>query len=130
VKEAEANAEADKKRRELVEVKNQGESLIHATEKSVKEYGDKVSQGDRDGIETATAALRTALEGEDVETIKARTTDLMQASMKLGEAMYAANQAAGPDAAAAGAGGAEAKKDDVIDADFQEVDEKDQKKRA
>ncbi|AWN35306.1 molecular chaperone DnaK [Methylobacterium radiodurans] len=129
VKDAEANAEADKRRRELVEVKNQGESLIHATEKSVKEYGDKVSQGDRDGIETATTALKTALEGEDVETIKARTTDLMQASMKLGEAMYAANQAAGPDAAA-GAQGAEAKKDDVIDADFQEVDEKDQKKRA
>ena len=70
-----------------------------------------------------------ALEGDDVETIKARTTDLMQASMKLGEAMYAASQAAGPDAAA-GAEGAEAKKDDVIDADFQEVDEKDQKKRA
>ncbi|MGV7031626.1 molecular chaperone DnaK [Methylobacterium symbioticum] len=130
VKDAEANAEADKKRRELVEVRNQGESLVHSTEKSVKEYGDKVSQADRDGIETAITALRTALEGEDVETIKARTTDLMQASMKLGEAMYAASQAAGPDAAAAGAQGAEAKKDDVIDADFQEVDEKDQKKRA
>ena len=129
VKDAEANAEADKKRRELVEVKNQGESLVHSTEKSVKEYGDKVSQADRDGIETAITALKTALEGEDVETIKARTTDLMQASMKLGEAMYAASQAAGPDAAAAGAQG-EAKKDDVIDADFQEVDEKDQKKRA
>jgi molecular chaperone DnaK len=130
VKDAEANAEADKKRRELVEVRNQGESLVHSTEKSVKEYGDKVSQADRDGIETAITALRTALEGEDVETIKARTTDLLQASMKLGEAMYAASQAAGPDAAAAGAQGAEAKKDDVIDADFQEVDEKDQKKRA
>ncbi|KAB1079560.1 molecular chaperone DnaK [Methylobacterium soli] len=128
VKDAEANAEADKKRRELVEVKNQGESLVHATEKSVKEYGDKVSADDKAGIETAMTALRTALEGEDVETIKARTTDLMQASMKLGEAMYAASQggdAAGPEAAA----GAE-KKDDVIDADFQEVDEKDQKKRA
>jgi molecular chaperone DnaK len=128
VKDAEANAEADKKRRELVEVKNQGESLVHATEKSVKEYGDKVSADDKAGIETAMVALRTALEGEDVETIKARTTDLMQASMKLGEAMYAASQggdAAGPEAAA----GAE-KKDDVIDADFQEVDEKDQKKRA
>ncbi|MDP4022728.1 molecular chaperone DnaK [Methylobacterium sp. NEAU 140] len=128
VKDAEANAEADKKRRELVEVKNQGESLVHSTEKSVKEYGDKVSQADKDGIETAITALKTALEGEDVETIKARTTDLMQASMKLGEAMYAASQAAGPDAAAAGQG--EAKKDDVIDADFQEVDDKDQKKRA
>ena len=128
VKDAEANAEADKKRRELVEVKNQGESLVHATEKSVKEYGDKVSEADKGGIETAMTALKTALEGEDVETIKARTTDLMQASMKLGEAMYAASQTpeGGPDAAP----GAEAKKDDVIDADFSEVDEKDQKKRA
>ena len=128
VKDAEANAEADKKRRELVEVKNQGESLVHATEKSVKEYGDKVSEADKGGIETAMTALKTALEGEDVETIKARTTDLMQASMKLGEAMYAASQTpeGGPDAAA----GAEAKKDDVIDADFSEVEEKDQKKRA
>ncbi|MBN4092787.1 MULTISPECIES: molecular chaperone DnaK [Methylobacterium] len=128
VKDAEANAEADKKRRELVEVKNQGESLIHATEKSVTEYGDKVPAADKGAIETAMTALKTALEGDDVETIKARTTELMQASMKLGEAMYAANQAAGPDAGAEAA--ASEKKDDVIDADFQEVDEKDQKKRA
>ncbi|MGN8094541.1 molecular chaperone DnaK [Methylobacterium sp. 22177] len=128
VKDAEANAEADKKRRELVEVKNQGESLIHATEKSVTEYGDKVPAADKGTIETAMTALKTALEGDDVEAIKARTTDLMQASMKLGEAMYAANQAAGPDAGAEAA--ASEKKDDVIDADFQEVDEKDQKKRA
>ncbi|KST59912.1 molecular chaperone DnaK [Methylobacterium sp. GXS13] len=128
VKDAEANAEADKKRRELVEVKNQGESLIHATEKSVTEYGDKVPAADKGAIETAMTALKTALEGEDVETIKARTTDLMQASMKLGEAMYSANQGAGPEAGAEA--GASEKKDDVIDADFQEVDEKDQKKRA
>ena len=127
VKDAEANAEADKKRRELVEVKNQGESLVHATEKSVKEYGDKVSADDKGAIETAITALRTALDGDDVEVIKARTTDVMQASMKLGEAMYAANQAGETDAAA---GAGEAKKDDVIDADFQEVDDKDQKKRA
>ncbi|MCJ2088693.1 molecular chaperone DnaK [Methylobacterium sp. E-005] len=128
VKDAEANAEADKKRRELVEVKNQGESLIHATEKSVTEYGDKVPAADKGAIETAMTALKTALEGEDVEAIKARTTDLMQASMKLGEAMYAANQAAGPEAGAEAQAGE--KKDDVIDADFQEVDDKDQKKRA
>jgi len=129
VKDAEANAEADKKRRELVEVKNQGESLVHATEKSVAEYGDKVPAADKGAIETAMTALKTALEGEDVETIKARTTDLMQASMKLGEAMYSANQqGAGPEAGAEA--GASEKKDDVIDADFQEVDEKDQKKRA
>ncbi|AYO84872.1 MULTISPECIES: molecular chaperone DnaK [Methylobacterium] len=128
VKDAEANAEADKKRRELVEVKNQGESLIHATEKSVTEFGDKVPAADKGAIETAMTALKTALEGDDVETIKARTTDLMQASMKLGEAMYSANQGAGAEAGAEA--GASEKKDDVIDADFQEVDEKDQKKRA
>ena len=121
VKDAEANAEADKKRREVVEVKNQGESLVHSTEKSMVEYGDKVPAADKTAIETAMTALKTALEGEDVEGIKARTTELMQASMKLGEAMYAASQAAGPDAAAAEHA---EKKDDVIDADFQEVDEK------
>ncbi|MCF4126728.1 molecular chaperone DnaK [Methylobacterium sp. SyP6R] len=129
VQEAEANAADDKKRRELVEVKNQGESLIHATEKSVTEHGDKVPASDKAAITTAIDALRQSLAGEDVEQIKARTTDLMQASMKLGEAMYAASQA-GPDAAAGAAPGAEPKKDDVIDADFQEVDDKDQKKRA
>ncbi len=89
VKDAEAHAAEDKKRRELVEARNQGESLIHATEKSLKEYGDKVSEADKQGIETAIDALRQSLSGEDAETIKARTTDLMQASMKLGEAMYA-----------------------------------------
>ncbi|WP_019902939.1 molecular chaperone DnaK [Methylobacterium sp. 77] len=128
VKDAEANAEADKKRREVVEVKNQGESLVHATEKSVKEYGDKVSADDKAAIETAMTALRTALEGDDAEVIKSRTTDLMQASMKLGEAMYAASQT--PEGGADGTDGHEPKKDDVIDADFQEVDDKDQKKRA
>jgi len=129
VKDAEAHAEEDKKRREVVEAKNQGESLIHATEKSLSEYGDKVSESDRQGITTAIDALRQALAGEDSEVIKARTTDLMQASMKLGEAMYAAQAAAGE-----GGGeqpeGEEPKKDDVIDADFQEVDEGDKKKRA
>jgi molecular chaperone DnaK len=129
VKDAEAHAEEDKKRREVVEAKNQGESLIHATEKSLTEYGDKVSEADKQGITTAIDALRQALAGEDAEVIKARTTDLMQASMKLGEAMYAAQ-------AAAGEGGEQqpegetAQKDDVIDADFQEVDEGDKKKRA
>ena len=128
VKDAEANAEADKKRRELVEVKNQGESLIHATEKSVAEYGDKVSAADKGAIESAITALRSALEGEDAEGIKAKTNDLMQASMKLGEAMYAASQNEG--APGEGASASAEKKDDVIDADFQEVDDKDQKKRA
>jgi molecular chaperone DnaK len=131
VKDAEAHAAEDKKRRELVEAKNQGEALIHATEKSVKEYGDKVPAADKQAIESAIDALRQALGGEDVETIKARTTDLMQASMKLGEAMYQAAQAgAGGDQGEGGAGGEQPKKDDVIDADFQEVDDQDKKKRA
>ncbi|KQO93082.1 MAG: molecular chaperone DnaK [Methylobacteriaceae bacterium] len=129
VKDAEANAEADKKRRELVEVKNQGESLIHATEKSVSEYGDKVSAADKGAIESAITALRSALEGEDAEGIKAKTNDLMQASMKLGEAMYAASQTEGAPGAD-GAAPTDEKKDDVIDADFQEVDENERKKRA
>ena len=132
VKDAEAHASEDKIRRELVEAKNQAESLIHSTEKSVAEHGDKVSAGDKTAIESAIEALKTALAGEDPETIKARTTDLMQASMKLGEAMYAAGQ---------GEGGAEHGddhhdhhddahgKDDVIDADFREVGDDDKKKR-
>jgi molecular chaperone DnaK len=127
VKEAEAHATEDKKRRELVEARNQAESLVHATEKSVKEYGDKVSESDRSAIETAMEALRQAIGGEDVEVIRARTNDLMQASMKLGEAMYQASQAA---EGQAGDAAQQAPKDDVIDADFQEVDDGDKKKRA
>jgi molecular chaperone DnaK len=133
VKDAESHAAEDKKRRELVEARNQGEALIHATEKSVKEYGDKVSAGDKQAIETAIDALRQALGGEDTEVIKARTTDLMQASMKLGEAMYQASQAAnqGGEPGQGGPGGTGGpKKDDVVDAEFQEVDDQDKKKRA
>ncbi len=128
VKDAELHAAEDKKRRELVDAKNQGEAMIHSAEKSLAEYGDKVSGADKTAIETAIVSLKTALEGEDVEAIKARTNDLVQASMKLGEAMYKAQSAAGgPDGGAdAGGGGAaggshEAKNDDVIDADFKEV---------
>src|ERR1700723_2972823 len=122
VKDAEAHAAEDKKRRELVDAKNSGESLAHDAEKALNEYGEKVAQSDRSAIESAVATLRTALQGEDVEAIKARTNDLMQAQMKLGEAMYKAQQASG----APGDGGAEAgaqAKDDVIDAEFREVDD-------
>jgi molecular chaperone DnaK len=129
VKDAESHAAEDKKRRELVEARNQGEALIHATEKSVKEHGDKVGEAEKTAIETATEALRTALAAEDVEAIQGRTNDLMQASMKLGEAMYAASQAEAAGGAANEPGSAGPKKDDVVDADFQEVDE-DKKKRA
>ena len=100
VKDAEAHAAEDKKRREAVDAKNHGESLAHDAEKALKEYGDKVAQSDRSAVEAAVAALRASLQGEDVEAIKARTNDLMQAQMKLGEAMYKAQQAAGPGAEA------------------------------
>jgi molecular chaperone DnaK len=122
VKDAEAHAAEDKKRREMVDAKNQGESLAHDAEKSLKEYGDKVAQSDRSAIESAVASLRTALQGEDVEAIKARTNDLMQAQMKLGEAMYKAQQASGAPGDGGAAAGGEPK-DDVIDAEFREVDD-------
>jgi molecular chaperone DnaK len=129
VKDAEANAADDKKRRELVEAKNQGESLVHSTEKSLKDYGDKVSAADKGAIETALEALRSALTGEDVEAIQTRTNELMQASMKLGEAMYAASQAEAN--APEGAAAEDSKKDDVIDADFKDVsDDKGDKKKS
>jgi molecular chaperone DnaK len=127
VKDAEANAAEDKKRRELVEARNQGESLVHSTEKSLKDYGDKVSAADKSAIEAAVEALKTALGAEDAEAIQARTNELMQASMKLGEAMYAASQAEG--SAAESGQPEEAAKDDVIDADFKDVSD-DKKKSA
>lgn len=126
VKDAEAHAAEDKARRELVEAKNQAESLMHSTEKSLSEYGDKISASDKSAVETAIEGVKTALAGDDAEVIKARTTDLMQASMKLGEAMYAAQQAA----AESGEAKAEDAEDDVIDADFREVNDDDKKKRA
>jgi len=131
VKDAESHAEDDKKRRELVEARNNGEALIHSTEKSLSEYGEKIGEGEREGITTAIEALREALAGEDIEVIKSRTTDLMQASMKLGEAMYQASQEGeGADAGETGEGEAKDKADeDVIDADFQEVDDEDDDKK-
>jgi molecular chaperone DnaK len=128
VKDAEANAAEDKKRRELVDARNQAEAMVHSAEKSVAEYGDKVSGADKSAIDTAVTALKSALEGEDVEAIKARSNDLQQAMMKLGEAMYKAQQASAEGAAPAGeASGA---KEDVIDADFKEVGGDDKNKRA
>ena len=127
VKEAEQNAEADKKKREAVEAKNQGESLIHSTEKSLSEYGDKVSAEDKGAIETAIADLKAVLEGDDAEAIKSKTEALAQASMKLGEAMYKASQA---EAEAKANGTADDSDDDVVDADFEEVKDDDDKKSA
>jgi len=128
VKDAEANAEADKKRRALVEAKNQGEALVHSSEQSLKDYGDKVSEDDRKAIENAIAELKTALEGEDAEAITAKTQALAEASMKLGQAMYEAQQTEAAEADASADAAGEAKKDDdVVDADFEEIDEDDKK---
>ena len=124
IKDAEAHAEEDKKRRELVEARNQGESLMHSTEKSLKDYGDKVSADDKASIESAIAALKTALTTEDVADIQSKTQALAEVSMKLGEAMYKASQAEAEGGEDAGASSAQ--DDDVVDADFEEV--KDDKK--
>ncbi len=125
VKEAEANAESDKKKREAVEARNQGESLIHSTEKSLKDYGDKVSVDEKTAIETAIADLKGVLDGEDAEAIKEKSAALAEVSMKLGEAMYKQSQA---EAEAKAAGGEKPADDDVVDAEFEEV--KDDKRSA
>jgi molecular chaperone DnaK len=127
VKDAEANAEADKKRRALVEARNQAEALVHSSEKSLKEYGDKVSEADRTAISDAIAGLKTATEGDDVEAINTATQTLAEASMKLGQAMYEASQ---KEAAEADAKADAAKDSDVVDADFEEIDEDDDKKKS
>jgi molecular chaperone DnaK len=122
VKDAAANAEADKKRKELVEAKNQADALIHSTEKTLAEHGDKVGAPEKGAIESALAELRSAKDGEDAAAIQQKSQALIQASMKLGEAMYAAQQA---NDSGQGAGGSD---DGVVDAEFEEVD--DQKKSA
>ena len=127
VKDAEANAEADKKKREEVDVKNQADSLVFQVEKNLKEHGDKIAAEDKSKIESDLKDLKDAIEKNDLEAMKQKTQDLTQSSMKMGEAMYKDQQAAG------GAAGAEQpqsdnqqeapKDDDVIDADYEEVDE-------
>jgi molecular chaperone DnaK len=125
VKEAAEHAEEDKKRRAVIEAKNQADSLIYSTEKSLAEHGDKVSAEDRTAIEQAVTDLKAALEQEDADDIRARTEALAQVSMKLGEAMYKAQQPGGGDDGSAGGptGGAGARDEGVVDADFEEVDE-------
>jgi len=124
MKDAEANAEADKKRRELVEAKNNAEAMVHSTEKQLDEHGDKVDASIKGDIESAMADLKTASEGEDLEDIQAKTQALMQASMKLGEAIYAAAQDDESARASADAKRDAEGDDDVIDADFEDVDDK------
>jgi molecular chaperone DnaK len=132
VKDAETHAEEDKKRRATVERRNQAETLIHTTERSLKEHGDKISAEDKKAIEDAIADLKSALEGDDADAIAKKTEALAQASMKLGEAMYKASQEAEAGAAGAAGGaspGGEASgtgggsDDKVVDADFEEVDD-------
>ncbi len=132
VKEAEAHASEDKEKKEAVEAKNHAEGLIHQTEKTLKELGDKVSADDKKAVEDAIEPLKKALEGNDTADIKSKTEALMNASMKLGEAMYKQQQAEAASASAAGDAGASAssdeassddkpKEEDVVDADFEEV---------
>ena len=129
VKEAEANKEADKKKRDSVDARNQADTLLHSTEKNLKEHGSKVSDADKKEIETAAANLRNALKGTDVEEIKKNIQELVQKSMKLGEAIYKSQQSTKPDEASKDK--EEGKKDDnVVDADFEEVKEDNKEKSA
>jgi molecular chaperone DnaK len=137
VKDAEAHAEEDKKRKAAVEAKNHAEALVHSTEKALSEHGSRIGDADRTAIENAIADLKEALKGDDVSAIQAKTNALAQASMKLGEAMYKQQQeaqsSAGGSGSGSGGGGDGAasgqKKDDVVDAEFTEVDD-DKKKSA
>jgi molecular chaperone DnaK len=130
VKDAEAHADEDKKRKAAVEAKNHAEALVHSTEKALSEHGSKVGDAERRAIENAMADLKEALKGDDPDAIKAKTDALAQASMKLGEAMYKAQQGGeGPGATAGGEPGG-AKKDDVVDAEFTEVDDDKKNKKS
>ncbi|NDF12603.1 MAG: molecular chaperone DnaK [Proteobacteria bacterium] len=134
VREAEEHASEDKQKREAIEAKNQADSLIYSTEKSLKEFGDKVSAQEKSAIEDAIAELKKAVEKDDIEAVKTKTEALVQASMKLGEAVYKAQQAAN-DGSAEGGANTDAKADGgdgkVVDADYEEVsdDEKSKKKK-
>ena len=133
VKDAEAHAEEDKKRKAQVEAKNHAEEQIHSTEKSLAEHGSKVGETERRAIEDALASLKEAIKGDNAEDITAETNTLAQASMKLGEAMYAQAQKdqagpGGPGTDGGASGGAP--KDDVVDAEFTEVDDDKKNKKS
>ena len=130
VKDAEANADADKARREAVEAKNAAEGLIDSTEKSLAEHEDKVSAEDKEAIENAIGELRTAVESDDAEEIGAKTQALAEASMKMGQAIYEAQSSDEEAAAAADAAAHAAADDNVVDADFEEIDDEDEKRSA
>lgn len=128
VKDAEQHAEDDKQLKEKIEAKNQADSLVYSTEKSLTEYGDKISADEKSAIEDAVKDLKDALEKEDVDDIKSKTEALTQAAMKLGEAIYKAQQEEGAPAGEPGAEAASESDDDgtVVDADFEEIKEEDE----
>ena len=137
VKDAEANKEADKKKRETVDARNQADTIIHTTEKNLKEHGSKISDSDKKAIENGISDLRNALKGTDTEEVKKKTQSLIQSSMKLGEAIYKSQQKTSDTKntkqnTASKEGGQN--KENVVDADFEEVKEdkndKDKEKRA
>jgi len=131
VKDAEANKEADKKKRESVDVRNQADTLIHSTEKNLKEHGSKVSEAEKKAIEESSSALKDALKEENIEDIKKKTEALVQASMKLGEAIYKSQQNTKPKSDKDGGDDNKGKKDDnVVDADFEEVKDENKEKSA
>ena len=118
VKDAESHKADDEKRKHLVEARNQADAILHSTEKAMAEHGDKVGAAEKGAIETAATELKAVKDGDDLEAIQAKTQALVQASMKLGEAMYQAQQAAGGEA-----GQAHGADDGVVDAEFEEVDD-------
>ena len=132
VKDAEANKETDKKKRETVDARNQADTMIHSTEKNLKEHGSKITEAEKKSIETAIADLRNALKGTDAEEVKKKTQSLIQASMKLGEAVYKSQQktAGKADNSKDNKENKSKDKDNVVDADFEDVKKEDKEKRA
>jgi molecular chaperone DnaK len=131
VKDADANKEADKKKRESVDIRNQADTLIHSTEKNLKEHGSKISDAEKKAIENGSNALKDSLKSEDVEDIKKKTEVLVQASMKLGEAIYKSQQNTKPESGNDSTKDEKEKKDDdVVDADFEEVKDENKEKSA
>ena len=131
VKDAEANKETDKKKRETVDARNQADTMIHSTEKNLKEHGSKITETEKKSIETAITDLRNALKGTDAEEVKKKTQSLIQASMKLGEAVYKSQQKTAGKADKSKKDNKENKdKDNVVDADFEDVKKDDKEKRA
>ena len=124
VKDAEANKEADKKKRESVDARNQADSLVFSTEKSLKEHGDKISAEEKKAIESGIADLKKSLEGTDSEDIKKKTQSLIQVSMKLGEAVYKSQQKTKETKGKESKDAKPEDKENVVDADFEDVKEK------